>query len=76
LTSSNVVNIGLIIRSHSDGYRVSPSAIKEIIGRVDLWFELHVKEICEITKAHGRHTICDDDVTEFFSRSKSVFLDG
>jgi histone H3/H4 len=64
------------MRSYSSGYRVSPSAVHEMIGRVDLWFETHMKELCDVTKTHGRHTIMDDDVTEFFSKTKSVFLDG
>ena len=73
---SNVVNVGALMRSFSDGFRVSPGAVCEMIGRIDLWFELNTKELCGVAESHGRHTISEDDVTEFFSLKKAEFLSG
>ena len=76
MVKSNVCNIGNLLRAHSGKYRVSPSAVSEMVGRVELWFEMNTKAVCEVAKSHGRHTISEDDVVEFFSRVSSVFLDG
>lgn len=46
------------------------------MGRVNIWFEINTQELCDISKSHGRHTVMEDDVIEFFSVSKNKFLDG
>ena len=71
-SSSNVINIGLLMREYAlDEYRVSPGAVHEMIGRLDLWLELNVPDLCQVSKAHGRKTVMADDVTEFFSIVKN-----
>jgi histone H3/H4 len=55
---------------------VSPSAVKELLSRLDMWFESNVQGLCDVAKSHGRHTVMEDDVTEFFSVSKNKFMDG
>ena len=69
--SSNVCNVGKLMRSYSGDYRVSPGAVKEMLGNLDLWFEVHMKDLCRVAKSHGRHTIMEDDVIEFFSVKKN-----
>jgi histone H3/H4 len=76
LTSSNTVNVGKLLRSYSGSYRVSPGAVREIISHLDLWFETNTKEVCKVSKSHGRKTIMEDDVVEFFSFQKNGFLEG
>jgi histone H3/H4 len=73
--SSSTLNIGKILRSYSSSYRVSPGAVKEMLSRLDLWFELNTKEICKVSSSHGRKTIMADDVTEFFSVVKNGVLE-
>jgi histone H3/H4 len=72
---SSILNVGKQMRLHSDGYRVSPGAVHEMISRLDLWFELNTKEICKVSSSHGRKTIMADDVTEFFSVVKNGVLE-
>lgn len=74
--SSNVVNVGKVLRSYSGSYRVSPGAVREMISRLDMWFEIHTKEMCGVSKHHGRKTVMEDDVVEFFSLTKNGFLGG
>ena len=74
--SSNVVNVGKVLRSYSGSYRVSPGAVREMISRLDLWFELNTKGVCKVSGSHGRKTIMEDDVVEFFSLRKNGFLVG
>lgn len=73
-SSSNTLNIGKLLRSYSSSYRISPSAVKEMISRLDMWFETNTKEVCKISKSHGRKTVMEDDITEFFSFRKNSFL--
>ena len=75
-SSSNVLNVGLYMRSYSDGFRVSPAAVHEMISRMNLWLETHMKDLCGVAESHGRHTVGEDDVTEFFSVTKTVLLGG
>jgi histone H3/H4 len=63
------------MRSHSDGYRVSPSAVKELVGRIDSWFEMNMKGLCDVAKSHGRKTVMEDDITEFFGFQRNGFLE-
>jgi len=74
LPSSNVLNVGKLLRSYSGSYRVSPGAVREVISRLDLWFELHTKEVCKVSRSHGRKTVMEDDVTEFFGVQKNGFI--
>lgn len=74
--SSSVLNIGKLMRQYSGKYRVSPGAVHEMISRLDLWFELHMKELCAVSKSHDRSTVFEDDVTEFFGVTKNGFRDG
>ena len=74
MVKSNVLNIGKIVRANSGKYRVSPGAVHELVGRLDLWFELNTKELCRVTRSHNRHTVSEDDVVEFFSLKKNEIL--
>jgi len=76
LSSSNVLNVGKIVRSYSGDFRVSPGAVKELVGRLDLWFEINTKELCKVSRSHGRKTVMEDDVVEFFSVKDNVLLSG
>ena len=58
---------------NSGKYHVSPSAVKEMLSRLDMWFELNTKLLCGVAKSHGRKTVMEDDVTEFFSVSRNGF---
>ena len=72
--ASSVFNVGKTMRGYSGKkYRVSPGAVHEMISRLDLWFETNMKEVCRVSKSHGRRTIMEDDVTEFFSMKKNGF---
>ena len=73
-SSSNVLNVGFYMREYADGYRVSPAAVHEMIKRMDLWFEMHMKDLCGVAEAHGRHTVGESDVIEFFGVHKNGFL--
>ena len=76
-SSSNVINIGLLMREYAlDEYRVSPGAVHEMIDRIDMWLESHMMGLCEVAKGHGRCTVGESDVVEFFSVSKNGFLSG
>jgi histone H3/H4 len=75
MPSSNVLNVGKVLRSYSGSFRVSPGAVREVLSRLDVWFELNTKELCRVSKSHGRHTVMEDDVTEFFSVVRNVVLD-
>ena len=74
MSSSNVLNIGKTVREYSGSFRVSPGAVHELVGRLDLWFELNTKELCRVTKSHGRSTVSESDVVEFFSLKKNEIL--
>lgn len=73
-SSSNVLNIGKIMRSSSDGFRVAPGAVKEMSSRINDWFETNIPGLCDMSKSHGRKTIMEDDVVEFFGLKKNGFL--
>lgn len=68
---SSVLNVGKTMRSFSGGYRVSPGAVHEMIDHLDLWFETNMVEVCKVSKAHGRKTVMEEDVIEFFSITRN-----
>lgn len=72
--SSNVLNVGKVVRSYSGKYRVSPGAVKSLVSRLDMWFEMHTKDICRVSSSHDRKTVMEDDVTEYFSFKENEFL--
>ena len=74
--SSSVLNLGKTMHTHANGYRVSPDAVHEMISRVDLWFEVNMKEVCSIARGHGRKTLMADDVVEFFSLCRNKLFSG
>jgi histone H3/H4 len=76
IPSSNVLNVGKVVRSYSGDFRVSPGAVHELVSRLDLWFELNMKELCKVSRGHGRKTVMEDDVVEFFSVRNNEVLSG
>jgi histone H3/H4 len=64
------------MRGNSGSFRISPGAVQEMISRFDMWFELNMNELCKIAQSHGRKTILEDDVVEFFSVMKNKFFEG
>jgi len=74
--SFSVLNIERVMRRYADGYRVSPGAVHEMMTRVDLWFEVNMKEVCSIARGHGRKTLMADDVVEFFSLCRNKLFSG
>jgi len=75
--SSSVLNVGKSLRCHSGKkYRVSPGAVHEMVSRLDMWFELNTKELCKVADSHGRKTVHEDDVVEFFGLRKNGFFSG
>lgn len=47
-------------------FQVSALAVHEYTTRVREHIQNYMPLICEITKKHGRKTVTDDDVVEFF----------
>jgi histone H3/H4 len=76
VSSSNVLNVGKQMRTYSGKYRVSPAAVQEVVGRMNTWFEINTKELCAVARSHGRKTVMEDDVTEFFSIARNGFKEG
>jgi histone H3/H4 len=57
------------MRKHSGGYKISRDAWLEMKDRLELFFEVRMKDLTDITKRHGRRTVMDCDVIEFFGFS-------
>lgn len=75
-SSSNTINIGLLMREYAlDEYRVSPAAVHELVGRVEMWLEMNMPGLCGVAKGHGRCTVGESDVVEFFSKKEINLLD-
>ncbi len=66
MKDKNAINVGKLMHKYCK-LKVSPAAVKELSGRIlDKLYDMAPK-IDEIAKSHGRKTIRDEDVIEFFS---------
>jgi len=64
---SEVVNVGKLFRTAARPFYVQPRAVQEYISRVVDHIEDNVFVIKRIAEGHGRKTIYEDDVIQFFS---------
>lgn len=62
---SNIINMSKLFKENTN-LHVSPAAVKEYISRIIDGVEDNVPEIEKITKKHGRKTIYEEDIIEFF----------
>lgn len=54
------------MRKHSGSFKISKKAWMEMKDRLELFFEIHMKDMTRIARSHGRHTVMREDVIEYF----------
>lgn len=59
------------MRKHSGGMNVSPSAVHAMASRIDLFLEISMPLIVEISKAHGCKTIKEVEDLEHIEKSQA-----
>jgi len=64
--NSTTVKVLDQMKRHSGGYKISKKAWVEMKDRLELFFEVHMVDITKIARSHGRHTVMDSDVIEYF----------
>ena len=64
------------MKQHADGYKISDGAWKEMKDRIELFFEIHMQDICDIAKSKGRRTVFEEDVIQYFGYVGSDELRG
>lgn len=63
---STTIKVRDLMRKNSGGFKISEKAWLEMKDRLEIFFELHMKDITKITESHGRRTVYDTDVLEYF----------
>lgn len=69
--TSNVLNLGKLMRKHSDGMKVSPSAVRAMADRIDLFLETAMPQIARIAKSHGCKKIKEIEDLEHPEKSQA-----
>ena len=73
MTNKNVINVNRLIHEYCK-LKVSPGAVKEISGRIIDKLHDMAPDLDKIAKRHGRKTVMEEDVIEFFGYiEKDVF---
>lgn len=64
--NSTTIKVLELMRRYSGGFKISRDAWMEMKDRLELFFEVHMKDITAIAKAKGRHTVKEEDIIHFF----------
>lgn len=70
--TTNMLNVGALMRKYSGGKNVSPSAVTEMIKRIDIFLENAMPDIARIAEANGcKKTIKEHEDLEHPEKSQA-----
>lgn len=81
--AKETINVGKLMRENAyvlkhgekHKFRVSPSAVQEMISFIEAGMDMNMASILEITQENNRNTVYDSDVMRQFNRMNSS-IDG